>query len=173
MKHYALILGALVDPKRSADSKAIEHRISVYGGTDALYIPISTERHLADVITANFWFRGQAEWARVVPIRSGTGPGYAFDQKARVEFALESLGEFTDEQGIQREIIYFTAGETTTRRILKGNEFGWTYQPSVILAMSTLLQDSDFSRSMTGSGPDRRGAILPVLQEIYKEKGWN
>lgn len=176
MKHYALLLGALVGPDQSVGRKTIEHRISVYEGTDALYIPVSTDRQLVDAITENFWFRGQASWGHVWPNRDAEilgGHGYSTSQVARVEFALESLGEFTDGQGIAREIVYFTTGDTTSRRIRKGNEFGWEYRPSVILAMSTLTQDSSFTRYMTDSSPDRRGHILPVLQAIYRGRGWD
>lgn len=175
MKNYALVLGAVLGPDASVGRDYDEHRIAVYEGTDALYIPVNGLVPLVDAITSNFWFRSEAPWSRIFPERDGDHPtqvGYAISQVARVKFALDSLGEFTDEEGVVREIVYFTVGDKTSRRIMKDNLFGWKYKASVILSMATLLQDSSFSRYMTDSSPERRGNILPVLKKIYEGRGW-
>lgn len=170
MKHYALILGAVVVPDLLNEQGHIQHRIGVYNGTTALYIPISTDHSLANVVTRNFRFQ-TGTWGHIVGAEAPDG-SYNGSFTSFVAFRLDTLGEFTDEEGVQREIVYFTCQGGASRRLLNKNDFGWPHKPSVILSMATLSEDSYLSRHMTGSNPEQRGGILPVLQKIYEERGW-
>lgn len=170
MKHYALILGGLVGPSHSRDGKSTEHRISTFNGTDALYIPVSTDTRLADAITRNFRFQAGA-WGHIIGAQAPDG-SYTGSFTSFVSFRLDTLGEFTDEEGTLREIVYFTCEGGASRRLLHKNDFDWPFRPSVTLSIAALSEDSGLSRYMTGSNPDKRGGILPVLQKIYEERGW-
>jgi len=170
MKHYALILGAVLVPDELNERSHIQHRIGVYRGTDALYIPVSTDQPLVNAITRNFRFQ-TGTWGHISGAVAPDG-SYSGSFTSFVSFRLDTLGEFTDEEGIQREIVYFTCQGGASRRLLNKNDFEWPHRPTVILSMDTLSEDSGLSRHMTGSNPERRGGILPVLQKIYEERGW-
>lgn len=175
MKHYALIQGGIVGPEFSADKVSSEHRITTFYGTKAIFIPVSTEIPLSIAVTANYLFRGTSSWSQVGgghPHGTQGKQGWGVTLAAKIEYFLESLGSFVDDDGVPREIVYFTVGSTTERKLKRDNDFHWSFRPATSLALETLLGDSYLSRCMTGSTPSERGGILPALKEIYDKRGW-